>query len=75
VIPATNLGRLLSQVARRLPDGTALIWREQSWSWSEFNARVDRLGAALRAQGIGQGDRVLVHARNGNAMFESLWAT
>jgi len=62
-------------VARRLPDGTALIWREQSWSWSEFNARVDRLGAALRAQGIGQGDRVLVHARNGNAMFESLGAT
>ena len=75
MIPATNLGRLLSQVARRLPDGTALIWREQNWSWSEFNARVDRLGAALRAQGIGHGDRVLVHARNGNAMFESLWAT
>ncbi|MEI6162417.1 MAG: AMP-binding protein, partial [Roseococcus sp.] len=60
MIPATNLGRLLSQVARRLPDAPALIWREQSWTWAELNARVDRLAAALRAQGIGPGDRVLV---------------
>jgi len=75
VIPATNLGRLLSQTARRLPDAPALIWRAQSWTWAELNARVDRLASALRAQGIGPGDRVLVHARNGNAMFESLWAT
>lgn len=75
MIRTTNLGRLLSQTARRLPDAPALIWRERTWSWAELDARVDRLAAALRAQGIGQGDRVLVHARNGNAMFESLWAT
>ncbi len=30
--------------------------------------------SALRAAGIGPGDRVLVHARNGLPMFESLWA-
>lgn len=75
MIPTTNLGRLLSQVARRLPDAPALIWRDACWSWAELDARVDRLAAALRAQGVGKGDRVLVHARNGNAMFESLWAT
>ena len=74
MIPTTNLGRLLSQTARRLPEAPALIWRERVWSWAELDARVDRLAAALRTLGIGPGDRVLVHARNGNPMFESLWA-
>ena len=39
-----------------------------------MNARVDRFCAALRAQGIRARDRVLVHSRNSNVMFESLWA-
>jgi len=74
MIPTTNLGRLLTQTARRLPDAPALIWRDIAWSWAELDARVDLLSAALRVLGIGKGDRVLVHARNGNPMFESLWA-
>ena len=74
MIPTTNLGRLLTQTARRLPDAPALIWRDLTWSWAELDARVDRLCAALSARGIGPGDAVLVHARNGNPMFESLWA-
>ena len=71
---AMNLGRLLTQTARRLPDRTALVWGERRWSWAELDARVDRLAAALRARGVGKGDRVLVHSRNSNAMFESQWA-
>jgi len=71
---AMNLGRLLTQTARRVPDHVALVWRERSWSWAELDARVDRLCAALRQRGIGKGDRVLVHSRNSNAMFESQWA-
>lgn len=74
--PATamNLGRLLTQTARRCPDAVALAWGEQRWSFAELDARVDRLCAALRSRGIGQGDRILTHARNGNAMFEMMWA-
>ncbi|MBD0271631.1 MAG: AMP-binding protein [Acetobacteraceae bacterium] len=74
--PATamNVGRLLTQTARRLPDHVALVWGEMQWSWSELDARVDRFCAALRARGIGQGDRLLVHSRNSDAMFESMWA-
>jgi fatty-acyl-CoA synthase len=74
--PATamNLGRLLTQTARRLPDHTALVWGERRWNWAELDARVDRLCAALRARGVVPGDRILVHARNGNATFESMWA-
>lgn len=74
--PATamNLGRLLTHTARRVPGRPALVWRERVWSFAELNARVDRLCAALRARGIGRGDRILVHSRNSNAMFESMWA-
>lgn len=74
--PATamNLGRLLTQTARRLPDHVALAWGDRSWSFAELDARVDRLCAALRARGIGKGDRILTHSRNSNAMFESMWA-
>lgn len=75
--PATamNLGRLLTQTARRVPDHLALVWGARQWTWREFDARVDRLAAALRARGVGKGDHVMVHSRNSNAQFESLWAT
>ena len=36
---------------------------------------MDRLAAALRERGVAKGDRVMVHARNSNAMFESMWAS
>lgn len=71
---ASNLGRLLTQTARRIPEAPALVWRGRCWSFAELDARVDRLAAALRGLGVGKGDRVLVHSRNSNAMFESLWA-
>jgi fatty-acyl-CoA synthase len=71
---ASNLGRLLTQTARRIPDAPALVWRGRVWSFAELDARVDRLAASLRGLGIGKGDRVLVHSRNTNAMFESMWA-
>ncbi|WP_203076223.1 acyl-CoA synthetase [Falsiroseomonas ponticola] len=71
---AANLGRLLTQTARRVPGSLALAWGERRWSWAELDARVDRLAAALRGLGVGKGDRVLVHSRNSNAMVETMWA-
>ena len=76
-VPATravmNLGTLLTQTARRFPDRAALVWRERTWTWAQLEARVNAGVAALRARGVGKGDRILVHARNSNAMFESMW--
>ncbi|HIC81960.1 MAG TPA: acyl-CoA synthetase, partial [Kiloniellaceae bacterium] len=69
-----NLGGLLSQAARRDPDGPALVWGDRSWTWAETNARVNALVAALRRRGLGKGDPILVQARNSHQMFESLWA-
>ena len=40
--PATamNLGRLLTQTARRVPDAVALAWGERRWTFAELDARV-----------------------------------
>ncbi len=69
-----NLGRLLSDTARRLPERTSLVWGERSWTWAETNAHVDALVAALRRRGLDKGDPILVQAKNSNQMFESMWA-
>src|SRR5690606_29634232 len=69
-----NLGRLLSDAARRLPDRVGLVWGERQWSWRELDERVNALVAALKARGLGKGDRILVHSRNSNQLVESAWA-
>jgi acyl-CoA synthetase (AMP-forming)/AMP-acid ligase II len=74
IATASNLGRLLTHTARRLPDVPALVWRDRVWTFRELDQRVDRLAAALRGLGVAKGDRVLVHARNSNQMFETMWA-
>ena len=68
-----NLGRLLSDTARRMPDRPGLVWHEQTWTWAEIDRRVDAMVAALKGLGLGHGDRVLVQSRNTNQMFESAW--
>jgi fatty-acyl-CoA synthase len=71
--PVMNLGHLLTDTARRFPDLPGLIRGERVWSWAEINRRVDAMAASLRARGIGKGDRILVHCRNSNVMFENMW--
>ncbi len=80
VIPAPmtrrvmNLADLLHGTARRLPQRPALVWRDTTWTWRDMADRVKAAAAALTARGIGKGDRVLCQARNGNAMFEAMFA-
>jgi fatty-acyl-CoA synthase len=68
-----NLGDLLTQAARRLPDQPGFITPSRTHTWGEINRRVDAVCAALRAQGIEKGDRILVHSRNNLPLFESAW--
>jgi fatty-acyl-CoA synthase len=72
---AMNLAYLVTQNARRFPDRTALVWRERSWTWSEFDARVSSMAGALRELGVQPGEAVLVHSKNSNEMMESMFAT
>lgn len=70
-----NLAHLLDQAARRFPDRDGFVWGERSWTWAEMSARAQALAAALRAHGVEKGDRVLVHAKNCEEMWISLFAT
>ncbi len=69
-----NLAGFLAQTARRLPDHLAIAWGDRRWSWREFEGRCAALAASLAAHGIGKGDRILVHARNGNELLETMFA-
>jgi acyl-CoA synthetase (AMP-forming)/AMP-acid ligase II len=73
--PTSNLAQLLIQTARRFPDRPAIVWRDRVWRWEEFHDRAQAAAAGLRARGIGHGDRILVHARNSNAVLETMFAT
>lgn len=63
------------QSARRFPDRPALIWREQTWTWADFSHRVQAAAGALAARGVRHGDRILLHARNSNAVLETMFAS
>lgn len=71
---AMNLSHLLTQNARRLPDQPALIWGEESWNWQELDAQVSALAAGLKARGVQAGSAILVHSKNSNEMFISMFA-
>jgi fatty-acyl-CoA synthase len=69
-----NLAHFLTQNARRHGDSTGFIWAEKSWTWREIDAHVSALAAALSARGIVKGDRILVHSKNCEEMFWSMFA-
>jgi fatty-acyl-CoA synthase len=69
-----NLAHLVTHNARRHGDRVGFIWGERSWSWREIDDLVSALAVALAARGIVKGDRILVHSKNGDEMFWSMFA-
>src|SRR5690242_19967559 len=69
-----NLAYMLTQNARRHGDRPGFVWGDKSWTWREIDAEVSALAAALYARGIRRGDRILVHSKNGEEMFWSMFA-
>src|SRR3954464_12655367 len=69
-----NLAHMLSQNARRHGARPGFVWGDRSWTWREIDAQVSALAAALAARGIAKGDRILVHSKNGDEMFFSMFA-
>ena len=66
---------MLIQTARRFPDRPAIVWRETVWTWESFLSRVQAAAGGLAARGVRHGDRVLLHARNSNAVLETMFAS
>src|SRR5437588_6096637 len=69
-----NLAHVLTQNARRHGDRIGFIWGDKSWTWREIDSLVSALAAALAARGIARGDRILVHSKNCDEMFWSMFA-
>ncbi|WGR92048.1 acyl-CoA synthetase [Bradyrhizobium sp. ISRA443] len=69
-----NLAYILTQNARRHGDRPGFIWNEKVWSWRHIDRNVSALAAALAARGIVKGDRILVHSKNCDEMFWSMFA-
>ena len=62
--PRTTLSAALQDMAQKYPDRSAMIFRNNSVSYREFNQAVDRFGASLQQLGVEKGTRVAVHMPN-----------
>src|SRR5262249_38575077 len=69
-----NLAHVLTQNARRHGDRPAFVWGDKSWTWREMDAQISALAAALAARGIGRGDRLILHFKNGDGVFFWMFA-
>lgn len=62
-----QLGDLLRRSAARVPDKTALVFRDHSDSYAQLDRSVNRAAHGLAARGIGKGDRVALFTHNNRA--------
>ena len=68
-----ELSRIFDIVERWVTDAPgreALAFGEQSWTWAQLEDRVRRAAGALRASGLGPGDRLAVLDKNHPACVE-----
>jgi fatty-acyl-CoA synthase len=69
-----NLAHIMTQNGRRLGDRVGFVWGERAFAWRELDRMVSALAAALAERGIAKGDRILVHSKNCDEMFVSMFA-
>ena len=61
---------IVGRRAAATPAGTAVSFGDRRWSWRELDDRVRRAAGALRAAGIGPGDRIAFLDKNHPACLE-----
>lgn len=71
---SVHLGRLLAQRAALTPSREALVSPAGRWTFAQFNTRSNRLANHLLAQGVAEGDRVAVYAKNNEFLACALFA-
>jgi long-chain acyl-CoA synthetase len=59
-----HLGELVASAAARMPDKTAIIFRDQPTTFGELNQRVNQVSNGLLTLGIKKGDRVGLYLHN-----------
>lgn len=68
-----SLGEKLSRRARAAPDAPAVSCGETTLTWSQFEARANRIAHALEGQGVKLGDLVTIGLPNGVDFIEACW--
>ena len=56
--------------AKQCPDRTAVVFGDVRYTWREWNGRINQLAHALRALGLGRGDKVAVMLHNCHQILE-----
>lgn len=69
-----ELATLISHHARYRPDAIAVVFDDKRLTYSQFWARVARVGNMLRDLGIGRGDKVATVLSNSLELLELYWA-
>jgi len=69
-----NMGDMWEAVADALGDEVAQIHGERSETYREFEQRSSRLAGALRARGVGPGDKVAMYVYNAPEYLEACFA-
>jgi acyl-CoA synthetase (AMP-forming)/AMP-acid ligase II len=64
----------IERAATATPDRTALMFGDQSWTWSQLRERILRLAGSLSAEGVGHGDRIAFLDKNHPACLETTFA-
>ncbi|MFM7616561.1 MAG: acyl-CoA synthetase [Actinomycetes bacterium] len=70
-----NLADLWEAVVDAVPDRPALVCGARRLTYAEADARIDRLAAHLREQGVGPGDRIALYLHNGTEYLEGMLAS
>ena len=68
-----NLSQLLRQTALLYSNRPGIIINNVEISWHDIDRRVDAMACALSRLGVQKGDKILVHSRNTQQLFESCW--
>lgn len=68
--PLTPLS-FLTRSAYVYPDKTAVVYRDQRYTYAQFRQRVNRLATALQGVGVAKGDRVAFLCPNTPPMLEA----
>src|SRR3954452_7435708 len=69
-----TLDELLWMMAARRPRQPLLVWDDQTWSYADTDALVDRLAAGLLALGLVRGDHLAVVLPNCPEFIHLLFA-
>jgi fatty-acyl-CoA synthase len=69
-----TLGDLLRRSACRVPDKTAIVYRDSRQSYAELNDTVNRTANALAQRGVTKGDRIALLSHNNHGYVGACFA-